>query len=608
MNQHRATIVKDLLWACTAAGLVAVILRFTYGLGATTGLNDATPWGFWIGFDLLGGVALAAGGFTIAAAVYIFHLEAYRPLLRPAILTAFLGYLSVILALLCDLGLPWHIWKPIVNWQPHSVMFEVAWCVMLYTTVLFLEFVPTVLEHPWFRSPLFHILLIVLKRLTLPLVILGIVLSTLHQSSLGSLFLIMPYRLHPLWYSPIQPILFFVSAVALGLMTVILEAFVSAYLYNHTVPLNLFAGLGKAAAVVLWLYLGLRIGDLVYRGFILTPFDGSPQGILFLFEIVLSGLIPALLLSMPRVRRNQIGLVTCAVLTVSGMILYRLSVSVIAHHRPPGVSYFPSLIELMITLGIFSAISLAFLSMVETFNVFGVPAKHHARQGISGPTFFFDQDDRWYNPLPRRSLIALLAIAGAFAFFPSQVVQGQMMPPTEVRSALGGDMLWIDGNRNKVGVHFDHAEHQLRQKKQTTSEEQACAACHHLSKPEDNATPCWECHRDMYRPTSIFDHTFHQKTLGGNGSCGECHIGEHVASSAVDCNECHEKMVSPEGQVIEFNYVAPSYVDAFHNRCLSCHQREGIVQKKENLPRCPTCHQPNDAEKAVLKLLPSHKP
>lgn len=163
----------------------------------------------------------------------------------------------------------------------------------------------------------------------------------------------------------------------------------------------------------------------------------------------------------------------------------------------------------------------------------------------------------------------------------------------------------VDWRQSKqAGVRFDHAEYQLRQKQQTTSEEQACAPCHHLNKPEDTATPCWECHRDMYLPTSIFDHKFRQKTLGGNVSCGECHMGEHVASSAVDCNECHEKMVLPEDRAVEFRYVAPSYVDASHNRCLVCHQREAIAQKKENLPRCPTCHQPADTEKAVQKLSP----
>lgn len=608
MSQRKATIVKDFLWACTAAGFVAIILRFAYGLGATTGLSDTTPWGFWIGFDLLGGVALAAGGFTIAATVYIFHRELYRPLLRSAILTAFLGYLSVIFALLCDLGLPWHIWKPIVNWQPHSVMFEVAWCVMLYTTVLFLEFAPTVLEHPWFRLPIFRAVLTLLKRLTLPLVILGIALSTLHQSSLGSLFLIMPYRLHPLWYSPIQPILFFVSAVALGLLTVTLEAFVSAYLYDHELPHGLLAGLGKVAAGVLWVYLALRVGDLALRGLILAPFDGSWQGVLFLIELGLGALIPAILLSIPRVRRSPIGLGTSAILGVSGIILNRLSVSVIAQYRPPETAYFPSLSELLISLGVLSAIGLVFLFIVETFNVFGAPEKHELDQSVSSPVSYAFQDDLWRNHILRRSFVVLLVIAATFALLPSQIVEGRMMPSTEVRSAVGGDILWIDGNRSEEGVRFEHQKHIERQRQQATKEETACAVCHHLSKPGDQATPCWECHRDMYLPTSIFDHTFHQQVLGGNVSCSECHIGEHIADSAVGCNECHETMASKESSTVKFNYAAQGYVDALHDQCIACHEREKVARNKEDLPRCPTCHRAEGAPPGVRRLLSLSKP
>jgi len=216
-------LIKDGLWAIVVAGLVAAMIRFTSGLGAGTGLNDATPWGLWIAFKLTF-VALAGGGFTFAAVVYIFHVKSYRPLLRRAILIATLGYSSFVVSLIFDLGLPWHLHR-IVNWQHHSVMFEIAWCVILYLSVLILEFSPAVLEHPWFRHPLFQRIHHWLHRLTLPLVIAGIVLSTLHQSSLGSLFLIMPHRAHPLWYSPWLPYLFFTSAIAAGMMALVVEGF-----------------------------------------------------------------------------------------------------------------------------------------------------------------------------------------------------------------------------------------------------------------------------------------------------------------------------------------------------------------------------------------------
>ena len=193
--------LKDVLWAVVVAGLIAGIMRFGLGLGAATGLNDATPWGLWIALKL-GFVALAGGGFTLAAMVYIFHLESFRPILRRAILLALLGYGSFIVSLIFDLGLPWHIYMPVINWQHHSVMFEIAWCVMLYFSVLVMEFGPVILEHPWFQHSLFQIALHILHKATVPLVIAGIILSTLHQSSLGALFLIMPHRVHLLWYSP----------------------------------------------------------------------------------------------------------------------------------------------------------------------------------------------------------------------------------------------------------------------------------------------------------------------------------------------------------------------------------------------------------------------
>ena len=192
MSKTTRTWIKDITWGILLVGLVASIIRFTRGLGSATGLNDSTPWGLWIAFKLVF-VAIAGGGFTLAGMVYIFHLERFRPILRRAILIALLGYGSFIVSLIFDLGLPWHIYMPVLNWQHHSVMFEIAWCVMLYFSVLVLEFSPAILEHPWFNHQIFKTILRWLHRLTLPLVIAGIILSTLHQSSLGSLFLIMPF-------------------------------------------------------------------------------------------------------------------------------------------------------------------------------------------------------------------------------------------------------------------------------------------------------------------------------------------------------------------------------------------------------------------------------
>src|ERR1035437_3087613 len=179
-----------------AAGAYATYLRVRYGLGGVTNLSAQFPWGIWIGFDILCGVGLAAGGFTLVAVVHIFNVERYKPILRPAILTAFMGYVLVVLALLFDLGRPDRVWHPLVMWNPHSVMFEVGWCVTLYTTVLALEFLPLVLER--FRLERARLML---RRSMIPLVIHTVILSTLHQSSLGTLFLIMPQKMNALWYT-----------------------------------------------------------------------------------------------------------------------------------------------------------------------------------------------------------------------------------------------------------------------------------------------------------------------------------------------------------------------------------------------------------------------
>ncbi len=316
MLDRRLAVLKTVLWGLVGVLAAVTFVRFTRGLGAVTNLSDGTPWGLWIGFDVMSGVALAAGGFVLAATVYIFGLERYHSFARPAVLTAFLGYAAVAVGLLYDLGLPWNIWHPLVHWQHHSVLFEVAMCVMLYLTVLGLEFAPAVLEHPLFANRFFQMVHKVLKKATIPLVITGIVLSTLHQSSLGSLFLIVPYRLHPLWYSHIIYVLFFVSAVALGLMMVVTESLVAAHFLGHKAHVREVGGLGLAASVVLWIYLALRLGDLAIRGDLGLALNGSRMGLLFLFEIGVSAVLPATLLLFRRVRSSLRGVGVAAAFTV----------------------------------------------------------------------------------------------------------------------------------------------------------------------------------------------------------------------------------------------------------------------------------------------------
>ena len=361
----KITFWRVVLLVILAAGFYSTLLRFTKGLGAATHLSDRFPWGLWIGFDVMCGVGLAAGGFTLAAIVYVFHLRRFHPILRPSILTAFLGYALVAVALIYDLGRPYNIWHPLIMWNHHSVMFEVAWCVMLYLTVLALEFSPAVFERFRMQKPLK-----LLKAITIPLVIVGVLLSTLHQSSLGSLFLIVPSKLHPYWYSPLLPVFFFISAVGTGMAIVIFESNLSARAFGREIEMPLLAGLGKAMAVVLGVYGILRLLDLWRRGALVHLREPSTETLLFVLEIVMGLLIPLFLLLLRRVREDREGLFAAAVLVITGFLLNRLNVSITGLEYSAQAHYFPKWTEVAVTLSMVGAMFLCFALAVRYLKVF----------------------------------------------------------------------------------------------------------------------------------------------------------------------------------------------------------------------------------------------
>jgi Ni/Fe-hydrogenase subunit HybB-like protein len=361
----RLTRGKAILLALILLGAVVAGVRFVRGLGAVTNLSDRFPWGLWIGFDVLVGVALAAGGFTMAAAVYLFHYRRFEPLLRPAILTAFLGYLLVILALLVDLGRPYRIWHPMIMWNPRSVMFEVAWCVMLYTTVLALEFSPAVFERLRMERPAKGI-----RAVTVPLVIAGVILSTLHQSSLGALFLIVPEKLHPLWYTPLLPVLFFVSALAVAPAMVILEALLSARAYRRQPEVELLSELASVIPVILGIYLLLKLYALGTGGGISWTFAGTVESVMYWLELLLGVALPAFLFAIPEVRRSVQGLLWSSALVVLGVLLNRLNVAVIGMWASAGTRYLPSWMEISITTGIVALGIFLYTLAVEHLPIF----------------------------------------------------------------------------------------------------------------------------------------------------------------------------------------------------------------------------------------------
>ncbi|BCG47369.1 Putative hydrogenase cytochrome b subunit [Citrifermentans bremense] len=360
---HR--FVKFLI-VLVSLGALASLVRFVFGLGVTTNLNDTFPWGLWISFDVVTAVPLAAGAFTLGAIVHCFHIKKLEPLVRPAIVTGFLGYSLVCVGLLLDLGQPQRCWHTMVYWNPHSPMFEVSMCIAAYTTVLFLEFLSPVCEKFGYHVPLR-----LLRTIEMPLVIAAASISTLHQSSLGTFFLIAVDKLHSLWYNPLLPLLFWVSAMCAGISIIIVEATMSHKWMGQPDESELLETLAKILPWVITAYLTLKLFSL----FALTegPLFNRP-GLLVLFAVeMLGGVIaPLVMLMNGNVRENNRLRATAAWLVIAGVILNRFNVSMFGMEAP-GTFYYPSFIESLVTIGIIAAHILFFVLIAKYFPIF----EHH---------------------------------------------------------------------------------------------------------------------------------------------------------------------------------------------------------------------------------------
>ena len=365
MLKVKITFWRVVLAILLITGAYVTLIRFFRGLGASTHLTDAFPWGLWIGFDVMCGVMLAAGGFTLTSAVYLFNLKKFKPIVRPTVLTAFLGYLLVVVALFFDLGRGYRIWHPLIMWNPRSVMFEVAWCVMLYSIVLSLEFSGVIFE----RFQL-HKLLRLQKILLIPLVIAGVMLSTLHQSSLGSLYLIVPNKLHPFWYTPLLPVLFFLSALCVGLAMTIFESSMSAKHFGKQLELPLIQSLGRTLLVMIGIYTVVRFQDLLHRGALSLLSKGSWETGLFEVEVLLTSALPIGLLLVPRVRQSPKGLYLASVLCLLGFVSNRMNVAITGMEAASGQHYFPKWTEIIVTLAIIGVGFFVFAVAVKYLPIF----------------------------------------------------------------------------------------------------------------------------------------------------------------------------------------------------------------------------------------------
>jgi Ni/Fe-hydrogenase subunit HybB-like protein len=366
--RHRFwTVNVAVLLFFMASGVVFAYFRFFHGFASVTNLNPAYPFGIWIAFDVACGVALAAGGFTTAAIVEIFGRHRYHALVRPAILTAFIGYFLVGLAVFFDLGKYYNIWHALVYWNGTSVLFEVAWCVMLYLSVLAIENLPNVIEQfrgrvalPGFLSGLNGPADWLLgkadgfcRRTMAFFVIAGVVLSFGHQSSLGTMMLIAPYKLHELWYTPLSPLLFLTSAVSVGIPMVVFEGTLAAKFFGRKPETELLSGIAKYIPLFLGTYLLLRLGDLAYRGVLASAFDGSLQGNAFLLEFALFA-VPYFVLKRRRSRQNPTLLFLSSLSVICAVVLNRFNVFLIGMDMGPEFSYFPSVGEWAITFAFLS--------------------------------------------------------------------------------------------------------------------------------------------------------------------------------------------------------------------------------------------------------------
>jgi Ni/Fe-hydrogenase subunit HybB-like protein len=530
------------MFSFMALGFIFFALRFLYGIGAVANLNNQFPWGIWIGIDVASGVALAAGGFTTGAIAYVFNRRQYQAVIRPALLTAMLGYTFVVLGLMVDIGRYWNIYSPMFNWNGNSVLFEVAICVMIYLNVLYIEFIPIVIERFKGRvnlpGSLANLNKILEKVLTLAetllgkvmfvFIIAGIVLSCLHQSSLGSLMLIAPYKVHPLWYTPILPLLFLLSAIAAGYPMVTFESLLVSWSFKRRPEMEVLTPLAKFMPFLMGIYLFFKIGDLIVRGTYVYLLDGTYQTNAFLVEILFGVILPFVLVLFRRVRNSAGWLFLASTVFVLGILLNRINVFLVSYAPPYKITaYFPALGEIFITVGLIA--TLMFLYRVFVF-IFPVLGTHGAK---------------W----PATSLMVLILSASVFSLGrigAEEIIDYGRIKPIQVFSGVRPSVADAPKTRilnssllNKYSdlyepVSFKHSKH-LKVVK-----DKDCTVCHHRQPREKG---------DRYgEPVKITDLRQRQQL-------------------PVSCSTCHERPFNPR------QIHVPGLKGAYHQLCLDCHRK-----------------------------------
>jgi len=335
------------LLAVMAIGVVLAVVRYAGGIATVANINNAYPWGWWVGYGIMTMIAAGGVGFTITLLVEVFGVHRFHPLLRPAVLMALLCYSGAIIMLMVELGRPWMVWMILVSWAPTAALYEVGWCAFLYLSVLAFEFAQVPLEElGWGR------VLRITRMIYMPLMLLGVTLSHLHQSSLGTLMTLIPHKIDVLWWSEQLPLLYLFSAMMAGPALAILEYLAAARWLGFEPRMEMLASLARIEAWLVGLFLAFQVGDLVSRGAVGAALSGGWFALSFWVEIGLGLLLPFVLLILPEVRQSRGGLAMACALVLFGLLLHRLNVTVIGLRVRHWETYIPSLGEIGITLGI----------------------------------------------------------------------------------------------------------------------------------------------------------------------------------------------------------------------------------------------------------------
>ena len=373
-NHHAApapvggSLVNIVTLSCgVLIALMAAILmvRFLFGLGAVTALNDGYPWGIWIAVDVVIGSAFACGGFSVAMLVYIFNRGEYHPLVRPALLASLFGYTLAGAGVMFDLGRWWNVWN--MYWptsiNPNSVMFEVAVCISLYIVVMWIEFSPVVLEQLGKDEARRKV-----GRAMFFVIALGTVLPMMHQSSLGTLLVVLGGQVHPLWQTPVLPLLYLLSAIFMGYAVVLFESCLTSSAYRRKLETHMLTPMAKIMLGVLAVFIVVRIGDVLVRGALPRAFQPSVQALMFWLEMACF-IAPLILIGAESNRRNPAKLFLAGVLLMLGGAMMRLSGFLIGYETGGDFTYFPTLAEVLVTAGMFAIEVLGYIIITRRFPV-----------------------------------------------------------------------------------------------------------------------------------------------------------------------------------------------------------------------------------------------